>query len=102
MKLKERIALWFAWRKVLKHVRPWLEKVLGRTLTREELKMKNWKTTLLGILAGLTGGTVAGWTTPDGDINWVAVAFSIITALFGYFSKDHDTTGIGASATKGL
>lgn len=94
MKLKHRIALWFAERELKKQAVRFLEKTLGRPLTRREKSdMKNWKTTCLGILAGLTGGTVAGWTGPDGGIHWAAVALAVINALFGYFAKDHDVTG---------
>ena len=93
MKLKEKIVLWFAKRALWKQVVLLLEKVLGRSLTWKEKRMKSWKTTLLGILAGITGGTIAGWTKPDGTINLVAVAFSVVTAAFGYFTKDRDVTG---------
>ena len=93
MNLKQKIALWFAKRALWKQTVRLLEQVLGRSLTWRERRMKNWKTTLLGILAGITGGTMAGWTKPDGTINWVAVAFSVVTAAFGYFTKDHDVTG---------
>jgi hypothetical protein len=100
MTLKRRIALWFAWRKLLKEARPTLENLLGRPLTRKEMKMKNWKTTVVGIIAGMTGGTAVGWTDATGNVNWWSVALAIITSLFGLFTKDADTTGIGASATK--
>jgi hypothetical protein len=94
VKLRERIALWFAWRKAMKQARPWIEKVLGRPLTRKELKMSNWKTSLLGVIAGLTGGTAVGWVGPDGAINWWTVALAIITSAFGYFAKDKDVGGV--------
>jgi hypothetical protein len=95
VKLKERIALWFAEREFRKQAVRFLEKTLGRPLTRKEKSaMKNWKTTCLGILAGLTGGTVTGWMTPEGKIHWGAVALAVITSLFGYFAKDHDDGGV--------
>jgi len=93
VKLKERIALWFAWRAALKQVRPWLEQAIGRPLTWKERQMKNWKTTLLGMLGGLTGAEMAGWTKPDGHINWLAVAFALLMTAKGYFTKDKDVTG---------
>lgn len=94
MTWKERIALWFAEREFKKQAVRFLEKTLGRPLTKKEKSaMKNWKTTLLGFIAGITGGTATGWTKPDGSINFFAVAAAVVTALFGYFAKDHDVTG---------
>ncbi len=61
--------------------------------------MKNWKTTVLGTLGGLTGASMVGWTKPDGGVNWLAVGFAVIASARGYYSKDKDVTGAGASAT---
>ena len=57
--------------------------------------MRNIKTTIMGYLAGLTGGSMAGWTKLDGSINWFAVAFAVAAAVFGHMAKDHDVTGTG-------
>jgi hypothetical protein len=57
--------------------------------------MRNIKTTILGYLAGLTGGSAIGFMKPDGKINWFAVAFAIVSAIFGHMAKDHDVTGTG-------
>ena len=93
--LKKRIALWIAEREFKKLAVRFLERTLGRPLTRKEKSaMKNWKTTVLGVLAGLTGGSAVGWTDPAGGINIWAVALSVITSLFGYFAKDHDQAGV--------
>lgn len=54
---------------------------------------KNWKTTLVGALAGTIGGTAQGWTTPDGSINWMSVALAIAMAFLGALAKDHNATG---------
>jgi hypothetical protein len=70
--------------------------LIYRTAKRKGRKdMRNIKTTIMGYLAGLTGGTAAGWTKPDGSINWFAVAFAIVSAVFGHMAKDHDQTGTG-------
>ena len=95
MTLKQRIAFWFAERAFKKQAVRFLERTLGRPLTRKEKSaMKNWKTTCLGILAGLTGASVVGWTTPEGGIHWGAVILAVVNALLGYFAKDHDVTGL--------
>jgi hypothetical protein len=53
--------------------------------------MKNWKTTILGILAAaLILAVSKGWI--DNDIS--AFIGATIVALFGVASKDHDVSGI--------
>ena len=95
MTLRERIALWFATRAIFKQAVRWMESQLGRSLTRKEKSMfRNWKTTLLGWLAGLTGGTAAGWMTPDGKVHWAAVVLAVVMGALGHMAKDHDVTGV--------
>jgi len=54
--------------------------------------MKNWKTTVLGILvAGLLLATSKGWIDNDLSI----FIGSILATLFGLASKDASTTDIG-------
>lgn len=62
--------------------------------------MKNWKTMLLGLLAGLTGSSAVGWTKTDGSLNYLAIAFAVVTAALGYFTKDKDVTGGTVAQTK--
>lgn len=54
---------------------------------------KNWKTSLLGLIAGITGGSAAGWTKPDGSINWISAAMALAFTVLGYFAKDHNVSG---------
>lgn len=55
--------------------------------------LKNWKTSLLGLLAGITGTSAVGWTTPDGKVNWISVGLGLALTILGYVSKDHNVTG---------
>lgn len=57
------------------------------------LDTKSWKTSLLGLLAGVTGSSAVGWTKPDGTINWISVALGLALAILGYLAKDHNVTG---------
>lgn len=53
--------------------------------------MKNWKTTLLGLI-----GAVAQVVIPliqTGTLTWKEIGFAALTAAFGYFAKDFDQTG---------
>ena len=57
--------------------------------------MKNWKTTITGLaLASL----IAVQPLTDGEFSlkkdWYRFVIAIAIAVFGYFSKDHDVTGI--------
>ena len=57
--------------------------------------MKNWKTTLMGIVLA---SMLAVQPLADGDVNlkkdWHRFVLAISIAVFGYFAKDHDVTGI--------
>jgi len=91
---KERIALWLAEREFKKQAVRFLEKTLGRPLTRrEKSEMKNWKTTLIGIVAGLVGVSASTFMSPDGKVNIWGVVQAILLAAIGYYAKDKDVTG---------
>ena len=62
--------------------------------------MKNWQTTLAGLLVGLTGSAAIGWQKPDGSVNWFAVALAVASALLGLVAKQHNVTGgtVGVTA----
>jgi hypothetical protein len=62
--------------------------------------MKNWQTTLAGLLVGLTGATGVGWQKPDGSVNWIAIAIAVTSALLGLVSKQHNVTGGTIPQTK--
>src|SRR5262245_37497121 len=51
-----------------------------------EAKVKNWKTTLIGIAAGVLNLVANGAT-------WKNAALSVLLGLFGASAKDHDVTG---------
>lgn len=53
--------------------------------------MKNWKTTLFGILAACSSGAAM---YPDPIVQKIAgVLTAIFTGLLGLSAKDHDVTG---------
>lgn len=57
--------------------------------------MKSWKTTLAGlILASMIA--IQPLTTDELDLkkDWFKFVVAIGIAVFGYFSKDHDVTGV--------
>ena len=63
--------------------------------------MKNWKTSLFGIIFGVAGliGTGTIETTPQ--IEKIAAAVSLIAGAAGFnASKDKDVTGAGPTATR--
>lgn len=55
--------------------------------------LANWRTTLAGVLAGGIGGSIAGYTNPDGSINWKALLIAVALAALGAMAKDHNVTG---------
>ena len=57
--------------------------------------IRNWKTSILGALAGIFGTTSMGWLTTEGKPNWFAILFGILAAGTGVAAKDHDVTGGG-------
>ena len=50
--------------------------------------MKNWKTTLFGLGAGVLNMFANG-------VSWKQVLFSSGLAALGLFAKDHNVSGIG-------
>lgn len=56
------------------------------------LDTKSWKTSLLGLLAGVTGSSAVGWTKPDGTVNWISVALGLALTILGYLAKDHNVS----------
>lgn len=56
--------------------------------------MKNWKTTLTGLILA-TMVAVQPLATDGLDLkkDWFKFVLSIGIAVFGFFSKDHDVTG---------
>jgi len=57
--------------------------------------MKSWKTTLVGLaLASMIA--IQPLTTDELDLkkDWFKFVVAIGIAVFGYFSKDHDVTGV--------
>ena len=55
--------------------------------------LKNWQTTLAGVLAGLATVETVGWTKPDGTPNWSAIFLGCALAVLGAVSKQHNVTG---------
>ena len=53
--------------------------------------MKNWKTTLFGILAAAAGGVATGG--PPQAQGWASIAMTVFGALFALFAKDNNVTG---------
>ena len=64
--------------------------------------MKNWKTTVAGILAGTLIILQQAITSlqSGASIQWLQVVLGFVVMAIGVVAKDFDTTGIGKSATK--
>jgi hypothetical protein len=57
--------------------------------------MKSWKTTLAGIiLACMIALQPLATDGVDFKRDWFKFTLAIGIAVFGYFSKDHDVTGV--------
>lgn len=54
--------------------------------------MKNWKTTLIGVLLAVAVAVEPLIST--GSIDWKAVIIAALIAAFGFLAKDHDVTGV--------
>jgi hypothetical protein len=55
----------------------------------------NWKTTLIGTVAGIVGAVV-GAIVPlmqGGVIDWKLIGTAALVAALGYFAKDSNVTG---------
>jgi hypothetical protein len=61
---------------------------------------KNWLTTVIGLLTGVSGATMAGWFNSDGSIHWAAVLFAALAAVFGAVAKTFNVTGGTVPLTK--
>ena len=90
MTVKERIALWIAAREVRKQAEAWIEKSIGRPLTRKESKMLNalvgnWRTSLVGVV-------MAAVQLHQGGMNWRNALMAALFATLGFAAKD-STTG---------
>lgn len=58
------------------------------------IKLKSWKTTLMGIiLASMIAIQPLASDGVDLKKDWLKFGLAIAVAIFGYFSKDHDVTG---------
>lgn len=59
----------------------------------------NWKTTLAG---AITGGTISIDALIETGLTkgWKQALVGLAIMLIGFFAKDGDTTGVGATATK--
>lgn len=55
--------------------------------------LKNWQTTVAGILAGLATVSTVGWTKANGTPNWGAIASGCFLAILGAVAKQHNVTG---------
>lgn len=56
--------------------------------------MKNWKTTLCGVVAAAATGVAASYASSDPVIAKIAgVIAAIATAALGFFAKDSNITG---------
>jgi hypothetical protein len=53
--------------------------------------MKNWKTTILGILGAIA--VVVYPIIANGEFKWESVGIAAFVAAMGYLAKDHDVTG---------
>ena len=91
MSLKEKIALWFAMREIEKQVAGWLERAIGRPLSRKEKSvmatfLANWKTSLIGVVMGAI-------QLHQGGLSWQNAAFAALMAALGLAAKDSNVTG---------
>ena len=89
VKIKERIALYFAWREVCKQVEGWLEGALHRPLSRKEKSMLNallgnWKTSVAGIVLG-------AFQLHQGGMTWQNALMAALMATLGFVAKDGST-----------
>ena len=55
--------------------------------------MKNWKTTLTGIVAAALTGAAAVFTSTGDTTNWQGYATAAGLAAVGWFAKDAGVTG---------
>jgi hypothetical protein len=91
MSWKEKLALWFALRKVAQLAEAGLEKLLQRPLTRKEKSMLgtflvSWKTSLIGVV-------MAALQLHQGGMNWKSAAMAALMAGLGLAAKDGNVTG---------
>lgn len=60
--------------------------------------MKNWKTTLTGILGAVATALIPVIQGKGFELEYILIA--AVVATLGVVSKDYDTTGAGAGAQK--
>lgn len=53
--------------------------------------MKNWKTTLLGLIGAIAQVVIP--MSQTGTLTWKEIVFAALTAAFGYFAKDFGVSG---------
>lgn len=60
--------------------------------------MKNWRTTMFGVLGAAMQGAMGAVQLGAGDnkAGWTNVALAGVWAALGYFAKDSAVTGTGA------
>jgi len=60
--------------------------------------MKNWKTTLTGIIGAIAVAIVP--YLKSGNFEWKDLIIPAVIAALGFLTKDYDTTGAGKEAKK--
>jgi len=60
--------------------------------------LKNWKTSLLGLVGGIFIAIVEVSFT--GTLTWRGAGLAALSVIKGALQKDYDSTGIGDKATK--
>jgi hypothetical protein len=60
--------------------------------------MKNWKTTLSGILGSIAISLIPVVQGKGLDLQYIIIGS--LMGILGYFAKDYDTTGVGRNAEK--
>lgn len=58
--------------------------------------MKSWKTTLIGCIGAIANAIVPLYN--NGSVDAQTLAISAFMALFGFFAKDWNATGVGGGA----
>jgi hypothetical protein len=61
--------------------------------------MKNWKTTLAGLVLGVASSLATGFANGQYEFNAKSIMAFIVPVVIGMLAKDFNVTGIGSNAT---
>ena len=99
MNWKQSLAAWYITRRIVKATGLHGKEKKEMLELLKRLLGASWITTVLGWVAAALGVSAAGWTKPDGTINWMAVGLGILVAAFARMTKQSNVTGGSVPAT---